>query len=713
MSERKLELQTDAIMHAAVRQILRDLKKGEVQRNKFAQPPLRFLQTVSSETADTNSDEKTVTEEKKKKQFVSLRLPWMPEDSFAPLLLAAVRVVSTVEQMPDKEAVFQPSTLTVLYGAGSDCDDDGVITAISETFELLKSKSPNVDHRKCEVIVRLALSRSGSNAASQSSVKHHVTQVQRALRRGMAVILVVRDRSSVDPELQPLVDHSAVLKPCDRLGLAEIARCVHRECTSMSVEELLNLLPDDKVIAQLTSTQIEVGLRQLSLPAMLEKWTRHLASSVKKLGVTLGDVHGQPRAVSAFKAIIDDLERWKAGEIEWSDVASSAIMYGPPGNGKTLLAEAVAGSARLPFVSTSYAACQRMGHQGDMLKALNAAFESAITQSPAVLFIDEIDSFSQRGSGENDGYMRGVVNGLLTELSRAVETPGLILIGATNHLSVVDPAVIRPGRFDLRIHVGNPTMDGILGILCKNLGRTVLDGCEAAAFKEVSRNMVGMSGAAVAAKSREALGLARAHKRQVTPEDLRRVLHDVSIQDHKFLWRMATHETGHLLVHVLSGGEIPKYVAVGGQGGFVEFAATPLHTEETAETKLRVLMAGRVAEHILLGDISSGSGHGEDSDLALATKLAIRMESEWCLSSNSLLWSAADDVMKKGLPPIMREHVMSRLKQAEHEALTMLQENCKALDSIAKHLLEVRELQGEDLQEILQRALSAKSMCAA
>ncbi len=98
----------------------------------------------------------------------------------------------------------------------------------------------------------------------------------------------------------------------------------------------------------------------------------------------------------------------------WSEVTRSVLMFGPPGTGKTMLAHALAGSARIPIITTSYSDCQKHGHQGDMLAALSAAFERAAQQAPAVLFIDEIDSFSDRSSGsQSDGYLRGVVNGCL------------------------------------------------------------------------------------------------------------------------------------------------------------------------------------------------------------------------------------------------------------------------------------------------------------
>lgn len=181
-------------------------------------------------------------------------------------------------------------------------------------------------------------------------------------------------------------------------------------------------------------------------------------------GHTLDDVYGQPEAVGALQQVVRDLEAWRAGKIRWAEVTKSFLLYGPPGTGKTLLAHALAGSAGIGFVKTSYSDCQRAGHQGDMLRELHAAADRAITGTPAAFFVDEIDSFYSRGMSGN-GYVIGVVNGLLTLLDRLSEAEGVVLIAATNDPKRVDPAVIRSGRFDRHIRVSAPDRAGIRAML--------------------------------------------------------------------------------------------------------------------------------------------------------------------------------------------------------------------------------------------------------
>ena len=185
-------------------------------------------------------------------------------------------------------------------------------------------------------------------------------------------------------------------------------------------------------------------LRPPTPQAALVTLARFRPPHERKDALTLDSVHGQTEAVVAFDQLVEDLDAWRAGEIAWHEVTSSVLLSGPPGTGKTLLAQAVAGSAAAHFVKTGYAECQKAGHQGDMLKALYAAADQAIAKAPSVFFLDEIDSFYCRGQSSN-GYITGVVNGLLILLDRLNATPGMIVIAATNFVENVDPA-ITPSR---------------------------------------------------------------------------------------------------------------------------------------------------------------------------------------------------------------------------------------------------------------------------
>lgn len=713
-AEQKEEL-WQILVRLAFRALLREMKEAQYRMGSrdYSKGSIYQALNLPDNVSDEPESGANSSEAVRKKRF-TFRLPWMPEKSFGPKLLFILRVAQGIKTIEDLKKIVAPSSLTVFSGFNDLTEEEAASDAISFAVRLWRDKLLARSERSTEFKCKVAPSRSGSAASVASANKNFLSSVEKSIREGRAVAVLTKDTSNIDGTVRDLTDEVIITSGLNRAGLIELLRATHREAAMLSDQELFDALPPDGVLGRLSFTQVEAALRQPSWSMMLERLSRRTVMVPKSLGVTLEEVHGQPTAVRAFHGMIADLERWKRSEVEWSEVTSSAIMYGPPGNGKTLMASAVAGSAGIPFLSTSYSECQRAGHQGDMLKALNAAFEAAIAQAPSVLFIDEIDSFAERGKGDNADYMRGVVNGMLTEVSRAVEVPGLILLGATNHLNKVDPAVIRPGRFDLKIHVGNPTLAGIPGILMQHLGRYACETPDKGLFAEICADMVGMSGAEIAGKAREALGRARQSNRPFCLRDLMDVLPDTCSQRRKdALWRTAVHETGHLFVQFLTGGTVPQLVAIGNFGGAVAVQAETFHTLDTARARLRMLMGGRAAEALVFGAVSSGSGEGPDSDLAVATKLAILIESEWCLDSDVPVWSAADDILRNGIPSALTDRVKLHLANANGEAMDILAENQDALIKFATHLLKARELSGEKLEAALRHATERETCAAA
>ena len=280
------------------------------------------------------------------------------------------------------------------------------------------------------------------------------------LLRGDPVILVCSTDDLVPDDLQLVMRPPLRLPPLSRAMLAALM-AFHFERTSVEIthpDSQVARLPDLAITAVFAAEDFKTAMTRLDEAASIP---------TKQGRLTLDDVHGQPEAVGALRQAVRDLRDCQSGSVDWSDVTKSFLLLGPPGAGKTMMAEGLAGSAGINFVKTSYSDCQRHGHQGDMLKALNTAVENAIATAPSVFFIDEIDSFHNRQgrTGSKDGYILGVVNGLLTQLDRLSATPGVILVAATNYPDRVDPAVIRPGRFDRHIHVGRPDRSGIRSML--------------------------------------------------------------------------------------------------------------------------------------------------------------------------------------------------------------------------------------------------------
>ena len=217
------------------------------------------------------------------------------------------------------------------------------------------------------------------------------------------------------------------------LAFLETARVIVPPLNARMLTLMLEYLyPGADIQVPLTDLQI-ARLPPLALgPAFVSEDVENAIAHLRRLGMrpiatttgpTLDDVHGQPEAVGALRQVVRDLEAWRAGKIRWAEVTKSFLLYGPPGTGKTLIAHALAGSAGIGFVKTSYSDCQKFGHQGDMLRELNAAADRAIAGTPAAFFVDEIDSFYARDLSSN-GYVIGVVNGLLTLLDRLSATEG-------------------------------------------------------------------------------------------------------------------------------------------------------------------------------------------------------------------------------------------------------------------------------------------------
>ena len=419
--------------------------------------------------------------------------------------------------------------------------------------------------------------------------------------------------------------------------------------------------------------------------------------------ITLDDVHGQPAATAAFGQVLEDLANWRAGRLDWAEVTRSYLLHGPPGNGKTLLAEALAGSAGIPLIATSYADNQRLGHQGDMLRGLTEAVTRACTRAPSIFFIDEIDSFYARNRSQN-GYMVGVVTGLLTQLDRLMKTPGVILLAATNHVDTVDPAIRRAGRFDRHVEVPAPDRDGVRAILTAGV-----PDIPAPDLDRLTDRLLGRSGAEVTALLRAARTGARRRGGALAVRDLDAAAADLGpAPDPDTLHRVAVHEAGHLLAGHLFGAPAPKSATLRTGGGVVERPMPDFLTRARVTALVRMMMGGRAAEAVVFDEISSGAGGGEQSDLAMATQLLIDAETRLGLG-DSLVWQSPD-ITARLLAQGSRTKIEDALRTAESGARDALADHRADLDRIAKALLDKRELTAKDLTDLLDPVSPNKAM---
>ncbi|MGI3211013.1 AAA family ATPase [Roseovarius tibetensis] len=526
-------------------------------------------------------------------------------------------------------------------------------------------------------------------AGSGQSVDAEMFQrkIEKTLLKGLGVIAI----SEVGTPLPDKLRRRAALT----LPLAQVSAAMLSALLS-EIHDVAELALDlsDANAAALADLDIAAIFAAPSIEEARAQLARLTTPDMLSGQVTLEDVHGQPAATDAFRQVLEDLADWRAGALDWSEVTRSFLLHGPPGNGKTMLAAALAGSAGVPLIATSYADNQRLGHQGDMLRGLSDAVTRACASAPSIFFIDEIDAFYTRGRSHN-GYMIGVVTGLLTQLDRLMNTDGVILLAATNHPDTVDPAIRRAGRFDRHVPVTAPDRAGVRAILAagvRNIPAPDLD--------RLTDRMLGQSGAEITALVRSARTHARRRGGTLAVRDLDTAAADLGpAPDPDTLYRVAVHEAGHLLAGHLFGAPTPKSATLRMGGGVVERPMPDFLTRPRVTALVRMMMGGRAAEALIFNEVSSGAGGGEQSDLAMATQLLIDAETRLGLG-DSLVWQPPD-ITARLLAQGSRARIEHALRTAESEAREALTHHRADLDRIARDLLNKRELTAKDLTGLL------------
>ena len=529
--------------------------------------------------------------------------------------------------------------------------------------------------------------------------------IDKSLTRRAPVLAVCGAKRQLSAEQESLLYQSFRWPGLSAKAIIETMRFTHSNTGQLAEDDLLKRLPASDAFRRLEPLQVAAAFEEATTLRVADRISQIVAVQNRRARITLSDVEGLGDAMPPLKRMLEDLNAWREVRAAWSDLTRSAIFYGPPGTGKTMLANAFAGSAGIPLITTSYSDCQRHGHQGDMLAALATAFERAAQQAPAVLFIDEIDSFSDRSSKRlNDGYLRGVVNGLLEQINQAADVEGLILLAATNHLDIVDPAVLRSGRFDLKVEIPLPDRSGLEGILARKLGSANNPALNLSAIAE---RILGESGATAEALIRDALSRARTDHVPLAQKHLEAATDQIApALDTALSHRVAIHEAGHLLSALLSPLPTPLGVWVTARGGRVEPAPLATMTSRLAKAKLRMCLAGRAAETLVLGEVSNGAGVGPASDLAQATVLAAQMELNWSFGESGLAWQDVSQLDFQKLPPKTQHRIEAHLQDAETAVRALLNDNISSLKNIAAELVQKKELTRMDLLSLSKRLSS-------
>ena len=445
----------------------------------------------------------------------------------------------------------------------------------------------------------------------------------------------------------------------------------------------------------------------------------------KETGVTFKDVAGQEEAKESLQEVVDFLHNPGKYTAIGAKLPKGALLVGPPGTGKTLLAKAVAGEANVPFFSLSGSEFVQM-FVGVGASRVRDLFEEAKKNAPCIVFIDEIDAIGKKRDGQVGGNdeREQTLNQLLTEMDGFEGNNGVIILAATNRPESLDPALLRPGRFDRRVPVELPDLKGREEILKVHARKIkVADNVD---FNKIARMASGASGAELANIVNEAaLRAVRDGRKFATQADLEESIEVViagyqkknAILTDKEKRIVAYHEIGHALVAAKQTNSAPvqKITIVPRTSGALGYTMQVeeegnhyLMTKEEMENKIATLTGGRAAEEIAFGSVTTGASN----DIEQATKLARGMITRYGMSkdfdmvametvTNQYLGGDSSLTCSMETQTAIDREVVELVKKQHEKAGQILLENRAKLDELSQYLYEKETITGEEFMKIL------------
>lgn len=441
---------------------------------------------------------------------------------------------------------------------------------------------------------------------------------------------------------------------------------------------------------------------------------------------TFKDVAGVEEAVDSLREIVDYLKKPEKYTAIGAKCPRGVILVGPPGTGKTLIAKAVAGEANVPFYSASGSEFVEM-FVGRGASKVRELFDEAKKNAPCIIFIDEVDTIGKRrdgaGFGGNDEREQ-TLNQLLTEMDGFSGNSGIVVLAATNRPEILDPALMRPGRFDRQVPVELPDLEGRYQIMKVHAKDYQME--SDVDYRQIARATAGASGAQIANIVNEAALLAvREGRSKVSEADLQESVETViagkqkkgeilSPQEKRIV---AYHEVGHALVAALQNGQAPveKITIVprtSGALGYtmqVEQDDKNLISRSDVLSSIRTICGGRAAEEVIFGDYTTGAAN----DIEKVTHMAREMVTKFGMSDafgmmrleqsgSQYLGGAGQSSCSSQTQQLVDQEVLAIIQGCQRDARALLENNKGRLERLAEYLLEKETITGRQFMEILK-----------
>ncbi|UWQ32406.1 AAA family ATPase [Leisingera sp. M527] len=496
--------------------------------------------------------------------------------------------------------------------------------------------------------------------------------------------------------------HQLALPQVDADFLIALLRQTHSRTGRIDEAAARAALPPNGQLQELSTPALSFALRAPTAKKMAQRLSQALtapATPEPEAGTPPREITGIGPSYDTARQLVADLRLWAEGDVAWNEIPHSLLLFGLPGTGKSYLARAMGGSAEVNCIETSCAEWQANGHLGNLLLAMRRSFDEARKNAPCILFLDEIDAIGSRDSASDNSasYRRQVVAGFLEQMDRISRDAGIMVVGACNHPQHIDPAVLRAGRFDIKIEMPLPSMAMLQHLLAERLQ----DAVQEEDLQQLARECIGKTAADVDAAVRSARSEAGHSGCPLDLQLLRRHLQVMAQEEnHGLLYRIAVHESGHAIAAWIFAETITQ-ISLSPSGGTIERDVPPNAGLDTDfECQLYIHLAGRAAERLIFGTVSAGAGGSATSDLGKAARMVLAMDFELGLGTFGNGWFGPQDPAQLAEPD--RKRLREKLDYAEDHARALLYPHQQLLQDMAADLVQKREFDAKTVRSWLR-----------